>query len=96
MIGIEKVLMRKDASSLIVAIILALATLQFIATVTAPAAAKILDQAALQIQGSSFKDQYVAPLVVLALQVVAVEILVWVISGTRTFLKPKTSAKKKK
>lgn len=94
MTATEKVLQRKDASSLIVAIVLGFATLQFISTITSPLVAKILDENT-QFQASGFKDQYLAPLLALVLTAVAVELLVWVVIGIRGFVTPKTSKKRK-
>ena len=92
MTGTERVLQRKDASSLIVAIVLGFTTLQFIANITAPLSAKILGQD-MGLQSAAFKDQYLAPLVALLLQVIAVEILVWLIVGIRSFAYAKTTKK---
>lgn len=95
MTGTEKVLQRKDASSLIVAFVLALSVLQFISAITAPAIAKILNQDVAMQQAAGFKDQYVAPLVILLVQLVAVELLVWLVVGIRAFAYPKTTKKAK-
>ncbi len=95
MTGTEKVLQRKDASSLIVAIILGFASLQFVASITAPLTSKILGGEG-GLQAAGFKDQYVAPLIALLLQVIAVEILVWVVVGLRSFAYAKPTKKGKK
>jgi len=93
MTGTEKVLQRKDASSVVLAIIVALTTLQFIGSVTAPLSAKILSSDAMQ--PSSFKDQYLTPFVVWVLQLLAIEILVWVVAGLRSVAYAKPAKKRK-
>ena len=94
MTGTEKVLQRKDGSSLIVGVVLAFLTLQFVVAVAAPLTSKILDESQ-NLQTSGFKDQYLAPLVALLLQLIAVEILVWVVVGIRTLAYPKTAKRRK-
>lgn len=94
MTGTEKVLQRKDGSSLIVGVLLGLVSLQFVLAVAAPLTAKILDEGS-SLQATGFKDQYLAPLVALVVQVILVEVLVWVVVGLRTLAYPKTSKKRK-
>ena len=94
----EKVLQRKDGSTLIVGVVLALAFLQFIATVTGPLTAKIMGQDTTQAYAApaTFNDQYTTPFVALLLQLVAVELVIWLIIGIRALVSPKTVSKKKK
>ena len=96
MTGTEKVLQRKDASSLILAIILGFASLQFVAAVAAPITSKLLGEDG-SLQAAGFKDQYLAPLVALVLQIIAVELLVWIVVGIRSlaYAKPVMKGSKK-
>jgi hypothetical protein len=94
MTGTEKVLQRKDASSVLLAVLLGFITLQFVLAVTSPLSARILGETA-NLQAVSGKDQYLAPLVSFVLQLIAVEVLVWVVVGLRTLAYP-TAAKKRK
>lgn len=94
MTGTEKVLQRKDGSSLIVGVLLGLVALQFVLAVAAPLSAKILNESG-SLQATGFKDQYLAPLVALLVQVILVEILVWVVVGIRMLAYPKTTKKRK-
>jgi hypothetical protein len=92
----EKVLQRKDGSTLIVGVVMAFAFLQFITTATMPLASKIMGQDVGQgYQSLSFQDQYLTPLVALVLQLIAIELFIWLVVGVRAFANPKTSKKKK-
>lgn len=94
MTGTEKILQRRDASSVLLAVVLGFITLQFVLAVTSPLTAKILGEGE-SLQTVGFKDQYLAPLVALVLQLIAVELLVWIVAGIRTFAYPKTTKKRK-
>lgn len=86
MTAIEKVLQRKDGATLIVGVALAYAFIQFITFVTTPLSAKIMGQETSQgYPGSSFNDQYVTPLVALVLQLVAIELAIWLVVSVRAF-----------
>ncbi len=92
----EKVLQRKDGSTLIVSVVLALAVLQFISSVTTPLVGKIMGSGTNQpYPDLSFNDQYVAPLVALVLQLVAIELVVWLVVGVRALASSKPAKKKK-
>ena len=91
----EKVLQRKDGSTLVVGVVMAFAFIQFVTTVTSPLAAKIMGQQTQGYPEIPFKDQYVTPLVALLLQLIAIELFVWLIVGIRAFATPKTTKKKK-
>jgi hypothetical protein len=93
MTGTEKVLERKDAASVLLAVVLGFITLQFVLAVTSPLTAKILGEGD-SLQTVGFKDQYLAPLVAFVLQLIAVEILVWVVVAIRSYAYPKTSKKR--
>lgn len=94
MTGTEKVLQRKDASSVLLAVLLGFITLQFVLAEVSPLSARILGESA-SLQAATAKDQYLAPLVSFLLQLIAVELLVWIVVGIRTFAYPKTSKKRK-
>jgi hypothetical protein len=94
MTAIEKVLQRKDGSSLIVGVVLAYITLQFITSITGPLTSRVLGETD-NLQSVSAKDQYLAPLVALLLQLIAVELLVWVVVGLRAFAYAKPAKRRK-
>lgn len=94
MTGTERVLQRKDASSVLLAVLLGFITLQFVLAETSPLSARILGESA-NLQAVTTKDQYLAPLVSFVLQLIAVEVLVWVVVGLRTLAYPKTTKKRK-
>lgn len=96
MTATEKVLQRKDGSTLVVGIAMGLAFLQFITSITAPLSFKIMGQEMGQgYPGTDFSAQYVTPLVALLLQLVAIELAVWLVVGIRAFMAPTTSKKRK-
>lgn len=94
MTGTEKVLQRKDASSVLLAVLLGFVTLQFVLAITSPLTAKILGEEG-NLQATSAKDQYLAPLVAFVLQLIAVEVLVWVVVAIRAFAYPQPAKKRK-
>lgn len=95
MTATEKVLGRKDGASLVVGVVLALAVLQFLSMVTLPLASKIMSNNMPAPEGS-FDQLYISPLVALILQVVALELLIWVVIGVRSFVYSAAPKKKKK
>lgn len=77
---IEKVLLRKDIASLIVAVVAGIATVQFLASFTQPFTNELF--AGSVETGQSF-DSYLAPLVAFALQVLALEVLLRIVIAIR-------------
>lgn len=84
---ITKVLKRKDASSVIVAVVLAFSFINFLSAVSARPAGQLLGlddgtYASYSFPGSGFKGTYLYPLVSFLIQLVLVEIaiafVVWV------------------
>ena len=83
---VVKVLKRKDASSVIVAVVVAMFVLQFITSVTLELASRLAlwqwDKAAAGGPGfypsSGWRTTYLQPVVALLIELVALEILVWV------------------
>jgi len=78
-----KILKRKDASSLIVAILLALIITQPLSSVTLPLVDKILfnhntGSYSMGFNGNGWKDEYLSPVVWALLQIVILELLGWV------------------
>lgn len=90
---ISKILQRKDASSVIVAAVLAFLTFQFIVQVTGPLANRI-GVPSDSVQPITGADFYV-PAAAYAMQVVALELLVTIVIVVRAVSK-KPVAKKKK
>lgn len=83
---ISKVLKRKDAASLSIAVVMALAFTNFLGSVSARPAGQLLGlndgaYASYSYPGSGFKGTYVYPLVVLLLQLlfleISVRLIVW-------------------
>lgn len=95
-----KLLKRRDASSVLVAILIAMILGQALTSMTANLASKISDLNNNQNYGfggpgSDWKNQYLFPLVWAVLQLLVLEILAWIyVLGNRPIRK--TSAKKKK
>lgn len=95
MTATDKVLQRKDGSTLVVGVVLALVFIQFVTSVTMPLAAKIMNNGGGSgYAGASFKDQYVTPFVALVLQLIAIELIVWLVIGIRSFTSPSTKKRK--
>lgn len=86
MTAIEKVLLRKDAASLIVAIIVGTAVTYFLASLVTPLTTKI--NFSDQFQGSTFPagDMVVQAVASFALQVVALELLLRGVIFVRAFV----------
>ena len=95
MTATEKVLQRKDGSTLIVGAVLAFITLQFVMAVTTPFATKLISS----LDGTpplTFKEQFLLPFVSLILQLIAVELLVWVVIGLRALVYTTPAKKRRK
>lgn len=94
MTATEKVLQRRDGATLIVGAVLAFLSLQFIMAVTSPLANKLVSSP----DGTpslTFKEQFLLPLVSLLLQVVVLELLIWVVIGLRTAFYPAVKKRRK-
>lgn len=79
--GIVRVLKRKDAASVIVAVVLAMIVLQFLSQVTVELANTISglgEGESYASSGGDWKVTYLLPTVSAALQVIALELLIWV------------------
>lgn len=68
---IEKVLLRKDIASIAVGVVVGFAAFGFVSSIASPIAGSILD--AYQGTESSFKNTYLLPFFVFALQLVVLE-----------------------
>lgn len=76
MTAIERVLLRKDIASLIVAIVAAMATANFLTLITMPVAFELTGVNNYSIAGENvFLTKYVQPVIAFALQVIALELL---------------------
>ncbi len=84
---VVKVLKRKDASSLIVGVVVAMFVVQFVAQVTQELAGRVAlwqwgsMAPAYGAPGGGYKVTYVQPLVGLILELLALEILCWIYIG---------------
>lgn len=95
MTAIEKVLQRKDGATLVVGVVVALSVLQTLATITQPLSSKILGEDNQQLAGASFANLYGTPLLWFVLQVLALELLVWLVISVRSFAYAKPTKRKK-
>jgi hypothetical protein len=95
MTATEKVLMRKDGATLITAIVVATVFGQFLVTVAYSLSAEMMGKNIGQGIGPSAKDQYLMPLIALALELIAIELFIWLVIGIRALVYPKTSKKRK-
>ena len=84
--GIVKVLKRKDAASVVLAVTIGMILLQLVTTVTPELAGKIsgLEEGQYvnySFPGATWQSAYLFPVVSAALQLIALEILVWLYVG---------------
>lgn len=88
---IVQILKRKDASSVVVAIVLGLILLTLLSSVTGELAAKISGTTDLGgfAAGPSWKITYLQPTVAAALQVIALEVLGWLYVYAKGIVKSK-------
>lgn len=89
-----KILKRRDASSAVVAILMALIVSQPLSTITAPWAGKISglkegQYASYASPGSGWKGQYLYPLLWALLQLIVLEILGWLYVWSAVLVKRK-------
>lgn len=96
MSAIEKILLRKDTSSVIVAIIVGLTTLQLVASLTGPLTIHLMGADPSLSQAEGFSNQYVAPVLAFVLQVIALELLLRLVIVVRHFAYNKSTAATKK
>lgn len=95
MFATEKVLKRNDAASVVVAIVLAMMVWQFLAAITMPLAAKVVETNPQIISGGGFATEYGMPIVSFILGVAALELFLLLFTGLKSISAP-VKAKKKK
>jgi hypothetical protein len=95
MTATEKVLQRRDGATLITGVVVATAFIQFLMSITLPLTAKVMSQSMGGFTNTSFKDQYLAPLVALVIELLAIELFIWLVIGVRALAYSKTSKKRK-
>ncbi len=79
--GIVKVLKRKDAASVIVAVVIGMVLLQLVTQLTAKLAGQVTGLEEGQYYAApdaTWKVQYLFPVVTAALQLIALEVTIWV------------------
>lgn len=95
-----KILKRKDASSIIVAIIVAMIIGQVLAMVMMEPASKLIGKDSLYGEGGfggpDWKTIYLQPVVAAGLQLIALELLAWIVIGVEVLVKPKATKHKTK
>lgn len=85
--GIIKVLKRKDAASVILAVVIGLVVLQLVSGLTAKMAGQISGLNDGQYaRAEGWHGDYLLPVVSAALQLVALEVLVWLYVGVHTLV----------
>ncbi len=84
-----KVLKRKDASSVVVAVAVGLALLQFVTAVTAHLASWISGTNQFAPNGQGFKSEYLYPAVSFVLILLALEVLGWIYVWANSMMKQK-------
>ncbi len=92
--GIVKVLKRKDAASVVVAIVVAMVLYQLVNQLTGKAAGELIglkegEFLSYSPPGAGWKILYLHPVVSAALQLLALEILVWLYVGAHSMVAKK-------
>jgi hypothetical protein len=77
-----KVMKRKDAASVFVAVVLAMIVMQVLTQVTGPIANMIVGRdTSILFPGLTWKETYLQPFIWAALQILVLELLIWVYVG---------------
>lgn len=84
---IVKILKRKDASSVLVAIVLAFAVSTFLAALTVDLSSKISGLDSEMQAYRTWQEAYLQPAVMLLLQIVFLEVLAWIVLGLKELMK---------
>ena len=92
--GIVKVLKRKDAASVILAVVIGMVLLQLVSTLTTKLAGQISgledgQYLSYSYPNAAWQGTYLFPVVSAALQLLALEILVWLYVGLRSLVPKK-------
>lgn len=84
---VVRVLKRKDAASVLVAIVLAIAVSTFLASVSIELSNKIAGVETGLDVAREWQEVYLQPFILLLLQVVFLEVLAWIVIGLKDFWK---------